>query len=120
MGRLKISCGLLLIAVFANSAGARPQTDTLAICYEVKGDEILSKTPCVTSEGGGAGTSISEYEFKNKSFQIVQGMSSNTMNGLPYKEYMRDEFFNKTIKSNEGNFTCYKNRKDDFCVRWPK
>ena len=80
----------------------------------------LSKAPCVTSEGGGAGTSISDYAFKNKSFQIVQSMSNDSMNGLPYKEYMRDDFFNKTKKTNEEKFTCYKNKKDDFCVRWPK
>ena len=106
--------------MLAHVALARPQVDNLAICYEVKNDEILSKAPCITSEGGGAGTSISEYEFKNKSFQIIQSMRNDTMNGLPYTEYMRDAFFKKTTKTNDEKFTCYKNKKDEFCVSWPK
>jgi hypothetical protein len=107
----------VFLSLISMTTYGRAIEDNMAICYIVKGDEIKSKSPCVASNGGGAGMSILTYTFNGKEYLIEESDAGDFLNGKKFTSYMRDDFFKITSEEDKMNFYCYrtKDKSIDFC-----
>ena len=116
----KILIGIVLLTFISSYAVARPDNDSLTICYTVKNNEKARSFPCVVTESGGAGMSILVYKFNNKEYEIMDDGDSATINDEKFTGYMRDSFFKITKKASENRYYCYKSKSTHFCSAQPE
>lgn len=117
---LKVFFAIAFIFI-ANQTLARPTTDHMTICYGVdKKDNMSFKTPCMVSSAGGAGVHVVTYQIKGKEYHIEQSDYTDSLNGQPYKTYVRGAFFERmpdTTEEGDYSFFCYKSRQAHFCSK---
>ncbi len=115
------------LIVTSFSISARPNPDTLGICYYIIGDSVKSSSPCVISTGYGTGV---HYEIQNwTNGNKVEIYIDHTkekpiikVNGKKAIEVNRSKtFFHKMMpnspESDSDSFPCLDivNSKESFC-----
>lgn len=123
-GKEMARIGLLLFILSSTQIFAR-EDDSVAMCHMVVNDQKGKSYPCVIMDGGGAGTSITEYEFNGNSYQRIDRTYSNedgeyvdesTINDLPYLEYPRNRKFEIIEDYSNAFYSCYFTKEVHFCV----
>lgn len=113
----KIIISVAILGTFSTSVFARPETDTSTICYGVNAQgKQTYKKPCIVTSTGGAGESITIFDISGKKYEMFESNYHNTLNGISFKSYSRDAFFQKTSDP-DAPYYCHQSKKAHFCFK---
>ncbi|MGK7872341.1 MAG: hypothetical protein AB4426_03200 [Xenococcaceae cyanobacterium] len=110
----------LFLIVIDKIVEARPEPDSLGICYLFEAEKLSKQERCVISTGYGAGAHYVVLNWSNGKNDVLysinycpeenydsQGFCGYLVGEQEAIVYQRDVFYNRTNTNSEDNISCY-------------
>lgn len=122
--KLKPLLAVAVLATFgvsAPTAHSAPTGEGVGVCYAFKGDKLKSQSPCIISQGYGAGSSYTTLTIGKKSYNFEYAYENELKvsyyRNLFYYRIKFDELSDDEIDQNKY-LTCFYHKPHDMCYKF--